>query len=55
MAETCAYPKCRVSDIELRYLGRDLCLKHWQRIARMDGDKAKRLLKIEVEHTGAIK
>ncbi len=37
-AERCAWPRCRSREIELTYLGRPLCHKHWDRLCGMLDD-----------------
>jgi len=34
-AERCAWPRCRSVEIELTYLNRPLCRKHWGRLCQM--------------------
>lgn len=43
---SCRYPKCRSTDIQIIYLGKPLCSKHWEKIASMPLEKAAGLLKI---------
>jgi len=33
--ERCAWPHCRSTTIELVYMRRPLCEKHWQKLAAM--------------------
>jgi hypothetical protein len=37
-AERCAWPRCRSAEIELTYLGRQLCRKHWDRLCEMQDE-----------------
>lgn len=37
-AERCAWPRCRSGEIELIYLGRPLCRKHWDRLCQMQDE-----------------
>lgn len=37
-AERCAWPRCRSAEIELTYLGRPLCRKHWDRLCQMQDE-----------------
>lgn len=37
-AERCAWPHCRSAEIELTYLGRPLCRKHWGRLCQMQDE-----------------
>ena len=47
-AERCAWPRCRSREIELTYLGRPLCCKHWDRLCHLQdegrGAEARRLI-----------
>ena len=36
--ERCAWPRCRSAEIELTYLGRPLCRKHWDRLCQMQDE-----------------
>jgi hypothetical protein len=51
-AERCAWPRCRSTEIELTFLGRPLCPKHWERLCQMQdegrGDEARALLGLPV-------
>ena len=42
----CHYPQCRSKDIQIIYLGKPLCGKHWTKIAGMPLEEAKKRLKI---------
>jgi len=37
-AERCAWPRCQSAEIELTYLGRPLCRKHWDRLYQMQDE-----------------
>lgn len=36
MTPQCTWPRCRSTDIELRWMGKDLCLHHWLELCRLD-------------------
>ncbi len=37
-AERCAWPRCSSAEIELTYLGRPLCRRHWDRLCQMQDE-----------------
>jgi hypothetical protein len=37
-AEHCAWPRCRSTEIELTFLRRPLCHKHWNRLCQMQDE-----------------
>ncbi|KKN81085.1 hypothetical protein LCGC14_0323040 [marine sediment metagenome] len=49
MSETCKFPQCRSREIELIYLGKPLCLKHWRMLCRKydEPQDIKKVLKIQ--------
>jgi len=42
----CQFPKCRSTEIQITYLGKHLCGKHWIKISTLLPDKARKLLKL---------
>lgn len=42
----CQFPKCRSAEIQITYLGKHLCGKHWIKISTLPPEKARNLLKL---------
>jgi hypothetical protein len=52
---SCRYPKCRSNDIQIIYLGKPLCSKHWDKIASLPLEKVAGLLKVALPAPRTVK
>ena len=42
--DRCDFPKCRI-EADIGYIGRNICLKHWEELCNADPKTEKRILK----------